>query len=267
MAENSKIEWTKHTWNPWIGCTEVSPACDNCYARAQNNHRKWAEGWGAGVPRHRTSAAKWKEPYKWNREAAATGERPLVFCASLADWQDSEVSDAWKNDLERVVDDTPNLDWLLLSKRHNNVLKFARERKVKPNVRLGMTVENEEWAKARLPFLGGAAMRGWKTFVSYEPALGPVNWDLYLDRNRLFGGVVQWLIVGGESAKGVHRPFDLAWAYAARDACRRNGVPFFMKQIDKKTPIPDDLMIREFPSAHATPAPQVGNHAEASLLR
>lgn len=255
MAENSKIEWTTHTWNPWIGCTEVSPACDNCYARVQNNHWQWAEGWGAGVPRHRTSITKWREPYKWNRVAAAAGERPLVFCASLADWQDSEAPEAWKTDLERVVDETPNLEWLLLSKRHNNVAKFAASRSPKANVRLGMTVENEEWAKTRLPFLSRVAGSGWKTFVSYEPALGPVNWDLYLDRTGLFGGTVGWLIVGGESAKGIHRPFDLAWARIARDACKRNGVPFFMKQIDKKQSIPGDLMIREYPDLSSTTLP------------
>lgn len=154
---------------------------------------------------------------------------------------------SWHDDLEASLDVTPNLDWLLLSKRHSRVEKWARERAVKSHVRLGFTIENEEWARTRMPYLGKIALRGWKTFVSYEPALGPVNWDLYLDRDGMYGGTIGWLICGGESAKGTHRPMDLSWAYAARDACRRNSVPFFFKQIDKKQPIPDDLMIREFP--------------------
>lgn len=245
----TNIEWCDYTFNCWIGCTETSPACDNCYARVQNNHRKWAPGWGAGVPRHRTSVAKWKEPLQWDRAAARDGTRPTVFCASLADWQDAEVPDSWHADLEASMDATPNLDWLLLSKRHNRVEKWARERAVKSHVRLGFTIENEEWARTRMPYLGKIALRGWKTFVSYEPALGPVNWNLYLDRDGMYGGTIGWLICGGESAKGTHRPMDLSWAYAALNACRRNGVPFFFKQIDKKQPIPADLMIREFPRA------------------
>ena len=248
MAENSKIEWTDHTFNPWIGCTEMSPACDNCYARVLASRYGWAE-WGAGKPRHRTSASNWKKAAAWERAAIKAGTRPSVFCASLADWADAEIPEGWRSDLEREIDGTPHLEWLLLTKRHNVAGKWAQARAPKQNARIGFTIENEEWARVRMPYLGRIALKGWKTFVSYEPALGPVNWDLYLDRDGLFGGTVGWLICGGESAQGVHREMRLEWAYAAKTACERNGVPFFMKQIDKKQPIPDDLMIREFPKA------------------
>lgn len=247
MAENSKIEWTDHTFNPWIGCTEVSPACDNCYARVLSERWGWAQ-WGTAHKRHVTSDAKWREPLKWNRVAQSNGTRPRVFCASLSDWADQEIPIALFHRLEALIEETTSLDWLLLSKRHNAVARWSVH-PVMPHVRLGFTVENEEWAKIRLKRLAVIAARGWKTFVSYEPALGPVDWDHYLDREGPFGNAVQWLICGGESAQGVHRPMREEWAYMALNAARRHGVPFFMKQIDKKTPIPEGLMVREFPEA------------------
>ncbi|MBR1232054.1 DUF5131 family protein [Bradyrhizobium sp. AUGA SZCCT0182] len=95
MAENSKIEWTDHTFNPWIGCTKVSPACDNCYAEAMMYLRYGRATWGPGEDRQRTSAANWQLPRRWNRQAEALGSRPFVFCvASLADVFDNEVGAA-----------------------------------------------------------------------------------------------------------------------------------------------------------------------------
>jgi len=254
MGANSKIAWTDHTFNAWIGCTETSPACDFCYARTEDARRKWtAEGWGAGKPRHRTSAATWQNPIKWNREAERLGIRYRVFSLSLGDWADQEVPEEWRDDLERLIDATPNLDWLLLTKRHTAALKWAKARPVKPNVRIGMTVENEEWAKIRLPHLAMIAMFGWKTFVSYEPALGPVNWDLYLDRDGIFGSTVQWIVAGQESGPN-RRDFEEHWVRDTRDPCQRHGVPFLYKQkIDEQgrkieLPMLDGRQWAEFPA-------------------
>ncbi len=148
--KDSKIEWTDHTFNPWEGCTEVSPGCVNCYAAARN--RRFGGGiahnWGKGAPRRRTSADNWKLPLKWNLEADSFREclqcgrrasmadvchqcgktwpsetiaaRPRVFCASLADWLDDEVPIEWLSDLLALIHSTPNLDWLLLTKRPQN---------------------------------------------------------------------------------------------------------------------------------------------------
>ena len=104
MGENSKIEWTDHTFNPWIGCQHVSPGCDHCYAEAQNNFCKWNGGsWGSDAPRTRTSDANWKNPIKWNADGKSfkkeRGHRPRVFCASLADVFDNQVPSAWRHDL------------------------------------------------------------------------------------------------------------------------------------------------------------------------
>lgn len=136
MSENSKIEWTDHTFNPWIGCTKVSPGCEHCYADTQDRFRKWTpEGWGKGKPRKLTSEANWREPVRWNRKALAdydranpweqtgpsvTVARPRVFCASLADWLDDEVPIEWLTRLLKLIFETPHLDWLLLTKRPGN---------------------------------------------------------------------------------------------------------------------------------------------------
>lgn len=153
MSENSKIEWCDHTFNPWIGCTKVSPGCANCYAETQDKFRSWTpDGWGKGKPRKRTSDANWKKPLKWNEEAerleglwdlhvalcresgitdfkqawidkGGEGEpwrRPRVFCASLADWLDEEVPIEWLVDLLDLIRQPPHLDWLLLTKRPKN---------------------------------------------------------------------------------------------------------------------------------------------------
>lgn len=109
MAENSKIEWTVHTFNPWIGCTRVSPACDHCYAAELMDTRYGRAKWGPGEARVRTSPSNWKLPLRWNREAMANGTRPTVFCASLADVFDVEVDPQWRRDLFELIEATPHL--------------------------------------------------------------------------------------------------------------------------------------------------------------
>ena len=125
MAEFSKIEWTDHTFNPWIGCQHVSPGCDHCYAETQNNFRKWNGGtWGPHAPRKRTSEANWRKPLQWARDAANRGKSARVFCASLADVFDNQVAPAWRVDLFELIRETPQLDWLLLTKRPENIRKM-----------------------------------------------------------------------------------------------------------------------------------------------
>jgi protein gp37 len=120
--ENSKIEWTNHTFNPWIGCPHVSPGCDHCYAETQNAFRKWNGGTsGPHAPRKRTSVGYWKNPIKWNAAARAFKRqhrhRPRVFCASLADAFDNQVQPEWRQDLFALIRECYELDWLVLTKR------------------------------------------------------------------------------------------------------------------------------------------------------
>lgn len=120
MSQNTKIEWCDYTFNPWIGCTKVGPGCDHCYAENINSRFKGGN-WGAGAPRRRTSEANWKLPLKWNREAEKRGIRYRVFCASMGDWLDNEVRIDWLVDLLDLIRQTPNLNWLLLTKRIANI--------------------------------------------------------------------------------------------------------------------------------------------------
>lgn len=248
MAENSKIEWTTHTFNPWIGCTNVSPACDHCYAEALSKRYGWVE-WGAHGERKRTSPANWKKPHAWNKAAKAAGERPRVFCASLADWLDNKVPVAWREDLAEVIDATPHLDWLLLTKRIGNFNKLApwHDDDIPPNVWLGITCGSQDeydrdWPKLR-------ELQANVLFISYEPALGPLRLipfphTLTGDSGPLFPN---WIICGGES--GHHaREMNPQWARDLRDECGRHDVNFFMKQMTGKKPIPDDLLVRQFPT-------------------
>lgn len=178
MAENTKIEWAHHTFNPWVGCTKVSPACDHCYAEAWAKRTGNGHLWNDGE-RRRTSEATWRLPLKWNREAEERGIRYRVFCASLADVFDNVVPDEWRGDLLRLIRQTPHLDWLLLTKRIGNA-RHMLERTLSaghlwhwPNVWLGITVVNQDEADRDVPKLLSTPAR--VRFLSLEPLLGPVD--------------------------------------------------------------------------------------------
>jgi len=246
VAEKTNIAWCTSSWSPWIGCTEVSPGCDNCYARELDKRHRYggAKRWGAGVPRYRTK--QWDEPLKWNRKAAAGGQRWTVF-PSLCDPFDKEVPVQWRRDFVRLISDTPNLTWLLLTKRIGNVLPMMRaiidiNDPLPSNVWLGASVVNQEEADRDIPKLLAAPAA--KRFVSYEPALGQVDWrdppnDMgeprfsYLDRVDGTGPRIDWIILGGESSQGgaKARPFDLAWARSTVAQCKAAGIPVFCKQL------------------------------------
>jgi len=240
MAELSKIEWCDHTFNSWEGCTKVGPGCDHCYAETRN--ARFAGGtavnWGPGAPRRRTSAANWRKPLAWNAAAAdfmaAHGRRQRVFCASLADVFDNEVDPAWRRDLLDLIELTPNLDWLLLTKRIGNVARMVREARTGDwllghrNVLLGATVVSQEEADRDIPRL--LATPAAHRFLSIEPMLGEIDIGLFLhDVHLPVGQSIDWVIVGGESGPGA-RPMHPDWVRDLRDQCAAAGVPFLFKQ-------------------------------------
>ena len=260
MGESTKIEWADHTFNCWIGCTRVSAACDFCYAE-RFGHRFGIE-WGNN-PRRLASDSTWRQPLAWNRAAQRDGVRRRVFCASLADVFDNQVDPAWRYRLWDLISDCRHLDWLLLTKRPQNIAKMLPSETQQallpnggpwpwPHVWLGTTTENQEEADRRISEL--LAVPAAKHFISAEPLLGPING--VLNYVRLFSGrfddpptpVLDWVIVGGESGPGA-RPMHPDWARSLRDQCQAAGVAFFMKQMTKKGIIPPDLFIREIPAA------------------
>jgi protein gp37 len=182
MADISKIEWTDSTFNPWIGCQHASPGCDHCYAEQQNIFRKWAAdgAWGPHAERRRTSVANWKKPVVWNTDGRhferTHGRRRRVFCASLADVFDNKVPVGWRTDLFRLIRDTPNLDWQLLTKRPQNIANMLPPdwgTAGYPNVWLGATTEDEKHYRMRWPVL--ARVPAVVHFISYEPAIGSLG--------------------------------------------------------------------------------------------
>lgn len=224
MAENTHIEWCRHTFNPWVGCTKLSPACDHCYAES------WAKR--AGNPklwqgeRRRTTASNWQQPLKWDRQAVSAGRRDRVFCASLADVFDNQVPTRWRDDLWHRIEQTPNIDWMLLTKRPENIAKMLPTPEAGhqpwgdgwPNVWLGTTVEDAE-RKRRIGVLRNvpAVIR----FLSCEPLLG--------DLGEISLAGINLVIVGGESGPQA-RPMHPAWARSIREQCAAAGVAFFFKQ-------------------------------------
>ena len=220
MAENTKIEWTDHTFNPWEGCQKVGPGCDNCYAETRN--ARFAGGqavnWGPGAPRRRTSASNWRLPLKWNKQAelqhsawegvkkswpSLTDEqlltlgfikprRPRVFCASLADVFDNAVDPQWRADLFGLILNTPHLDWLLLTKRICNVQTMLSElaHESDPDLSLlDMMPLPNVWIGATVVNQEEAdrdipkllAVPAKVRFLSMEPLLGPVDLERACD--------------------------------------------------------------------------------------
>jgi protein gp37 len=228
MARNSSIEWTHHTFNPWWGCSKVSPACKNCYAEA------WAKRlgqriWGARSLRRFFGDAHWKEPLRWNAEAQRMQSRRRVFCASMADVFEvrSDLNRA-RESLWTLIESTPWLDWLLLTKRPQHIQRLAPWTSMWPkNVWLGTTVENQFWASVRLPQL--LKYPAERRFLSCEPLLGLLDltpWIAHRPHN-LFQ--IDWVIAGGESGPAA-RAMLPGWARHLRDQCHAAGIPFHFKQ-------------------------------------
>lgn len=221
MADKSIIAWTKHTWNPWMGCQRVSQGCTHCYAETLTKNRMGIEVFGSKGLRRRTGKAVWARPRMWNRDAEAVHKPARTFCASLADFfEDADGPNEWRDEAWEIIRATPWLDWQLLTKRPENIAGMlpADWGQGWPNVWLGTSIEDNRVVE-RAPIL--TAVPAIVHFVSYEPAIGPV------DQLDLSG--VEWLIAGGESGPG-YRPMNLDWVRDVRHRCDRDGVAFFFKQ-------------------------------------
>lgn len=255
------IEWTSRmrpdgtytpgfTYNPWWGCVRVSAGCQLCYA--ETSSKRWGHDiWGVDKPRRFFGDKHWMEPVKWNKEAERAGESRFVFCASMADWlEDREDLKEPRERLMDLIEETPYLIWLLLTKRIENAI-FLADRWLDGapgNVWFGVTTEDQESYDKRIEYLTDLRTHfdAAKVWLSIEPQLGPIK--MRADHR------VDWAIVGGESGAGC-RPFNLEWARDLKRQCEEVGTSFFLKQLgghpDKKHDIlqfPEDLRVREFPN-------------------
>lgn len=268
MGATTGISWTHATFNPWWGCSAVSPACDHCYAEAQA--ARFGTLWGVDAPRREFGDRHWNEPRRWNARAARSGEVLRVFTASMADVFDKNAPAGARERLWALIRETPSLTWLVLTKRIGNAVRMLPPDwgGGYPNVQLGITAANQEELIGDTPKILQTPAR--RRFLSLEPLLGPVDtvllprpgvsWDVltgeYCDDPagvRKTTAVIDWVIVGGESGRGA-RPMDLQWARAIRDRCRTAGTAFFFKQIGgerdklgKLEDLPADLRVRQFP--------------------
>lgn len=258
MSDTTHIQWTDHTFNPWWGCSRVSPACRFCYAD-RDASRYGFELWRRHGERRMLSENNWRKPLKWNRDAEAEGVPAKVFCASMADvFEDHPQLAEPRERLWGLIEATPWLYWQLLTKRPENVAAMAPWGDDWPvNVWLGTSVETQRWADARIPVLLDVPAR--TRFLSAEPLLGPVDLigdvhaghdydDVngcphalvcltcstedheveYFRREALIPGI-DWVIVGGESGPKA-RPMQIEWARGLIAQCRAAGVAVFMKQ-------------------------------------
>jgi protein gp37 len=291
MGENTKIEWANHTFNPWRGCAKVSAGCDNCYAERGSKRNPGVLGvWGEDGTRVVASESYWRLPIQWNTRAEAAGERHRVFCASLADvFEDRPELVSPRERLFDTIEATQHLDWLLLTKRPQHVCTILDDldRVLPSNVWLGTSVEDQPTADKRVPDLINVRGLHAVLFVSYEPALGAVDFSRFVECTcsghqgavpwhepdcTLYGRGVDWIIVGGESGPGA-RSFALQWARDTIRQCRESGVSCFVKQLGSRPSVlptndggtgyyhalvdrngrdisewPEDLKVREIPA-------------------
>lgn len=281
MSDNTKIEWTDHTFNPWWGCSRVSPGCRFCYAD-RDAQRYGQQVWRRHGPRRMLSEANWQRPAKWNRDAQRAGVPAKVFCASMADvFEDHPDVTEPRKRLWGLVETTPWLIWQFLTKRPENAAGMVPWGNSWPSwVWLGTSVENQRYAIERIPYL--AASGAGTLFLSCEPLLASVDlraWlhpeapgcncggpaDPYQMHERHCGlepPLLDWVISGGESGPKA-RPCKLAWLDYLRQQCAVAGVPYFCKQLGTVLGrelgagpkggdierFPADLRVREFPES------------------
>jgi protein gp37 len=269
--KNTKIEWCDHTVNLWIGCTKVHTGCDNCYAEKQSI--RWGNNvWGNNVERKQVLSA-FKTLDTLQKQAKSQNQFQSVFVQSLSDIFEKsmpvfsprkeiceyENTGQIRNEFFTRINQGryPNLIFLLLTKRPSNIGSFIPQNwlEIPPrNVWFGCSISDQKTAKDLIPkFSRFFSIPHFNIFLSIEPQVERVdlresfsiNFGETIFEQRLID-MVDWVICGGES--GHHkRPFELAWAYDLKSQCERFGIPFFFKQIDKIKPIPEDIMIREFP--------------------
>ncbi len=297
MGANSKIEWTDHTFNPWRGCTKVAAGCANCYAARDAKRFPDKLGiWGDEGTRVVAAESTWKQPKTWNDAAAKAGVRARVFCASLADvfedWclpiVDSKGNQLFlgldlqirnepvgrqanlqhvRTRLFNLIDATPHLDWLLLTKRPENIRRMwpeigpcwaktrnvceRRDRVICPedscdredgivqrrhNVWLGTSIATQADADQNIPELLKCRDLAPVLFASAEPLLEEIDLE-----ERSFipteycspsnpPATLNWLIAGGESGPGA-RACNVEWLRSLRDQCFLADVPVFIKQL------------------------------------
>lgn len=255
MSE-STIEWTNATWNVSTGCNKISAGCKFCYAEMMSRRlkamgqKKYQNGFGVLTTHEDTL----KEPYKW--------EKPrMIFVNSMSDLFHEKMPFDFIQKVFEVMNDCSQHTFQVLTKRADILAKYAPFLNWTDNIWAGVSVENQEQADRRIPYLLQTPAK--TKFLSCEPLLGAINFENtihfegqgsydpdYQNTNYLTGEIhvskyepasehdfadyksagIDWVIVGGESGRGEIRPMQEEWAVSIMEQCKAANVPFFFKQ-------------------------------------
>jgi protein gp37 len=265
MGETTGISWADGTFNIAIGCEKISEACAHCYAERDMENPKYGRrfkgAWGPEKFRYMLSDGYWKKPLSWQRKLEKEGRRMRVFASSLCDiFENHALIDAQRARLFELIQKTPNIDWLLLTKRIERAASlwpWPSLEEVPKNIWIGTTVENQRRAVERIPWL--LRIAAWRHFISCEPLLGSIGlisgiggtqWlggqrgcagmhhgigtpecpaELHHHHDALCGPGIDWIIAGGESGPDA-MPTNPNWVRFLETQARLNGVPFHFKQ-------------------------------------
>lgn len=221
LADGAIVPLPGYTFNLVWGCVKVSEECRDCYAETIADHYGF-DVWGPNKGRRTFGEAYWRRPLAWNRQAERQGYKRLVFCSSMADtYEDHPVVGEERLKLWPLIEATPWLQWLLLTKRPENVLAFSPWGEQWPsNVSVGTSIGTGKHLEERLSHLIRVPVG--IRFVSCEPLLEALDLSAWLPW-------LQWVIVGGESGRQA-RPMRPEWARALRDQCQEASVAFYFKQ-------------------------------------
>lgn len=259
MGDTTGISWADMTYNPWLGCTKVSPACQGCYAEQLMDHRMHRVTWGQPGERGtrvQTAPANRRKPLLWEKQAIRDGTRPFVFSLSLGDIFDNQVDPDWRREAFDVARATPHLVWLYLTKRPQQIVKLAEEAGgLPPNAALGATMEDRlrTAQNGKALYAAGRKLKPLFIFASLEPLLEDVCDELEPWLYKFPGGGISWVLTGGETSQGDHRArhTDPAIFRRVRDLCARDGIVYHHKQMTEGAEIPEDLRIQARPRVPA----------------
>lgn len=245
--ENTNISWCDHTFNAWIGCTKVNEACKFCYAEAHDKRFYKQSHWGPNTSRQMTSDKYWNQPRNWNKSAGLAKVQLRVFCSSLADvFEDHPQVIEARQRLFKLIEETPNLIWMLLTKRPGNIDKMIPESwnrnlglggSVPENVRFGVSIGNQKQFDEMWPVMEESMYNhGTPYFLSMEPLLGPVDFAMFDEPVQIVGTTVtrsrhlpSYIIVGGESGSKA-RPMHPEWVDKIKNQCFLYNISFHFKQ-------------------------------------
>lgn len=209
--ENTKIQWTDNTWNPWYGCQKVSPGCKFCYMYRDQEY------YGGNPKKVFRSKTKFKEPMKWKQPR-------MIFTCSWSDWF-IEEADQWRAEAWEIIRKTPHHTYLILTKRPERIKDHLPSYfESLHNVWIGVSVESQQQV-SRITYLNDLPCI---TFASFEPLIGEIEWGQNMN-------LLDWCIIGGESGndfgKHRYRPMELEWMEKLIDASIKNNVKCFVKQL------------------------------------